>query len=240
MPGLHEGMKRCPSFMTHWTGSGLFGLLTKSASACGASSFAATKAKDDAGPTPCTVVPSRRKWARFSLGDWFPSASSPVSSANTGPRRSFLKSIGESLSTAFTFGSLFATGCLSNTASGSPPPSSCTRLSSGWEAERTRIADAIWWSEGAWKASRPYGWLTKERLAPKQARAAVLRWLDAKKSTFVGPRVWATGCQVTVSPDWIKVLADAYCPPSTDRIGNARWKKNVSFFIRNPKPVNHE
>lgn len=39
---------------------------------------------------------------------------------------------------------------------------------------------------------------------------------------------------------FINSLADRYCPPSCDPIGNANWKKNVWYWFRKYKEQNNE
>lgn len=43
---------------------------------------------------------------------------------------------------------------------------------------------------------------------------------------------WLRWRQTGSPGDFIDFLADHYCPPSADPVGNANWKRNVKFFTR--------
>ena len=91
-----------------------------------------------------------------------------------------------------------------------------------------RLADAIYHAEGGAKARVPYGILSvKVRDAAHARRVCLttvrnnwLRWETAGK----------TGA-------FVDFLADRYCPPSADPAGNRNWKRNVRFFLTQPKEM---
>lgn len=87
------------------------------------------------------------------------------------------------------------------------------------EARFGKIADAIRRQEGVWT----YGIKTVRVTNESEARRVCLntvannydRWLVAgRKQHFVS------------------FLADRYCPPSDDPIGNRNWKRNVKLFLK--------
>ena len=83
-------------------------------------------------------------------------------------------------------------------------------------AQESHLADAIYIVEGGAKTSHPYGVLSKYKTTtPRQACINTIR---TKR------RVWeAAGSR----GDWLNYLADRYCPPSADPVGNKNWKANI-------------
>ena len=85
------------------------------------------------------------------------------------------------------------------------------------------ICSAIFKLEGGAKAKAPYGILSIKVSSPAQARRICLntirnsrtRWLNAGRPG-----------------DELDFLADRYCPPSVDPIGNLRWKVNIHKMIK--------
>jgi hypothetical protein len=81
-----------------------------------------------------------------------------------------------------------------------------------------KLADAIYAAEGGAKTRHPYGVLTKYRnTTPRQACINTCKhaWKD-----YSGPE-----------SGFIDFLADRYCPPSADPVGNRNWKKNVKKLL---------
>lgn len=80
------------------------------------------------------------------------------------------------------------------------------------------IANAIYRLEGGTKAKAPYGILSIKVRDAQHARKICLntirnsraRWLKAGKPG-----------------NELDFLADRYCPPSADPVGNRRWKINI-------------
>lgn len=86
-----------------------------------------------------------------------------------------------------------------------------------------RIADAIYRIEGGPKARVPYGILSVRVSGEAEARKVCLntirnnhrRWLKAGRPG-----------------DYLDFLADRYCPPSADPVGNRNWKKNIRQILK--------
>ena len=82
-----------------------------------------------------------------------------------------------------------------------------------------KIVDAIYLAEGGDKTRYPYGIKSVpchslsdcRRIAENTVRNNHKRWIASDKSK-----------------EFIYFLADRYCPPSVDPIGNRNWKANVS------------
>ena len=83
-----------------------------------------------------------------------------------------------------------------------------------------KLADAIYRAEGGASTRWPYGIKSITTSNPRQVCIHACRhaWLDWQ----------AAGCQ----GNFIDFLADRYCPPSVDPVGNANWKRNVKFFLK--------
>lgn len=89
-----------------------------------------------------------------------------------------------------------------------------------------RMADAIFRSEGGDKARVPYGVLSVKvkdkadarRICINTIRNNITRWEKAGKPG-----------------DYIDFLANRYCPPSADPVGNRNWKRNVTAIYNQSK-----
>jgi hypothetical protein len=89
-----------------------------------------------------------------------------------------------------------------------------------------QIVSAIYWVEGGPKASSPYGVLAVPCATKKECKRVCLntvkntrqRWHEAGRPG-----------------DFLDFLADRYCPPSVDKNGNLRWKKNIRAIIKKGK-----
>lgn len=90
------------------------------------------------------------------------------------------------------------------------------------EAAANQIVDAIYRAEGGSRAKVPYGILSVRVSTLEDARAVCYttvqrnhdRWLKAGRPG-----------------EYLDFLADRYCPPSADAVGNKNWKRNVRHFI---------
>jgi len=87
-------------------------------------------------------------------------------------------------------------------------------------SEANRIADAIFKVEGGHKTRHPYGVLSVQTSNPRKVCITTIqnthnRWLKAGKP----------------SP-FILFLADRYCPPSSDPVGNRNWKRNIQHLLK--------
>lgn len=85
-------------------------------------------------------------------------------------------------------------------------------------ASAERLADAIYKAEGGAKARKPYGILSVPVANEADARRVCLNTIRNNWKR------WEDGGR---SGTYVSFLADRYCPPSVDKVGNANWKKNV-------------
>lgn len=102
---------------------------------------------------------------------------------------------------------------------------------SSLQSDFGRVADAIWRAEGGDKTKWPYGVKSVHTTNPRQVCLNTIRhaWHD-----WVGRQVALpdTHSLTPLNRAFIYFLADRYCPPSDDRIGNQRWKKNVTSILK--------
>jgi hypothetical protein len=82
------------------------------------------------------------------------------------------------------------------------------------------IADAIYRTEGGSKTRHPYGILRK--FQDKTPRQACLNTIHHAMMDY-----HYSHCDRA----FIYFLADRYCPPSSDAVGNARWKVNMVAIL---------
>ena len=88
--------------------------------------------------------------------------------------------------------------------------------------EAARYADAIYRAEGGVRAKAPYGILSVRVSGPDEARRVCIRTIQNTHDRWV-----AAG-----KPGYyVHFLADRYCPPSVDPVGNRNWKANVVAFL---------
>lgn len=85
-----------------------------------------------------------------------------------------------------------------------------------------RMADAIYKAEGGSKARSPYGVLSipvRDELHARQITLNSIRnnWKRWEKAGKPG--------------NFVDFMANRWCPPSADPIGNRNWKKNVKYFL---------
>lgn len=86
----------------------------------------------------------------------------------------------------------------------------------GVDAER--MADAIYKAEGGRKARVPYGILSLKVRDAAHARQVCIRTI------LNNERRWIAAGR---PGEYIDFLADRYCPPSVDPVGNRNWKRNI-------------
>jgi hypothetical protein len=85
------------------------------------------------------------------------------------------------------------------------------------------IADAIYKLEGGSKARAPYGVLSVKVRDAQHARQVCLTTIRNSRARWL-----AAGRP----GDELDYLADRYCPPSADKVGNARWKRNIHKLVK--------
>ena len=87
-------------------------------------------------------------------------------------------------------------------------------------SEANRIADAIFRVEGGHKTKHPYGILSVQTSNPRKVCLNTIqhthnRWLKAGKPS-----------------SFLIFLADRYCPPSADPVGNRNWRRNITLLLK--------
>jgi hypothetical protein len=83
------------------------------------------------------------------------------------------------------------------------------------QREADRIVAAIYRAEGP---RHPYGILSVRVTSREQARRVCLRTVQNTHGRWI--RAGRPG-------RFLDFLADRYCPPSVDPVGNANWRRNV-------------
>lgn len=86
-----------------------------------------------------------------------------------------------------------------------------------------RIADAIWRVEGGAKARVPYGILSVPVRDAAEARRVCLNTIRNNHRRWI--KAGRPG-------DYLDFLADRYCPPSVDPVGNRNWKRNLRQILK--------
>ena len=85
-----------------------------------------------------------------------------------------------------------------------------------------RIADAIWRVEGGHRARVPYGILSVKVKDAAEARRVCLNTIRNNHRRWI-----AAGRP----GEYLDFLADRYCPPSVDPVGNRNWKHNIKSLL---------
>ncbi len=80
------------------------------------------------------------------------------------------------------------------------------------------IADAIYKIEGGSRAKVPYGILSIPVKSEAHARRLCLNTIRNNRKRW--ERAGKPG-------EYLDFLADRYCPPSADEVGNRNWKRNI-------------
>lgn len=81
-----------------------------------------------------------------------------------------------------------------------------------------QIADSIWKLEGGAKAKAPYGILSMKVRDAAHARKICLNTIRNSRTRWI--KAGRPG-------DELDFLANRYCPPSADPVGNRNWKRNI-------------
>jgi len=90
-----------------------------------------------------------------------------------------------------------------------------------------KIANAIYRAEGGAHTRFPYGVMSVKAANANEARHICILTIQNNWQ-----RWQAAGGHTRACGDFIDFLADHYCPPSVDPVGNANWKRNVKFFLK--------
>ena len=93
--------------------------------------------------------------------------------------------------------------------------------------ELNLVVNAIYRIEGGDKTKHPYGVLNRGILTTSAARALCAQTV----SNHYTLRYKGASTKLC-SRDFIFSLADRYCPPQCDRIGNLRWKRNALAILK--------
>lgn len=86
------------------------------------------------------------------------------------------------------------------------------------------IVAAIWHVEGGHRAKVPYGILSVRVRSEQHAKQVCERTVVNNWAR------WQT--QGRPGECFLDFLADRYCPPSADNVGNRRWKRNIKSRLR--------
>ena len=97
----------------------------------------------------------------------------------------------------------------------------CVKMAAS-EVDANKIADAIYIIEGGKSTKYPYG---VKSVATKGNRAKARKiCINTIRNTH---KRWIADNKPI---DFLDYLANRYCPPSVDKMGNARWKVNIRKF----------
>lgn len=91
------------------------------------------------------------------------------------------------------------------------------------DAKAERIVDAIWFIEGGQQAKSPYGILSVKVRDKDHARSI------CKRTVVNNYARWEKAGR---PGRYFDFLADRYCPPSADRVGNRNWKRNIRALMK--------
>lgn len=86
-----------------------------------------------------------------------------------------------------------------------------------------KMADAIYWIEGGARARVPYGVFSVKVSGAGEARRVCLRSIANN---------WTRWEKAGQPGEFIHFMADRWCPPSVDPVGNRNWKKNVQALLK--------
>ena len=86
-----------------------------------------------------------------------------------------------------------------------------------------QIANAIYKLEGGAKAKAPYGVLSMKVSSPAMARKICLNTIRNSRTRWL--KAGRPG-------DELDFLANRYCPPSADPVGNRNWKRNIHKLVK--------
>jgi hypothetical protein len=85
------------------------------------------------------------------------------------------------------------------------------------------IANAIYKLEGGAKAKAPYGILSMKVRDKAHARRICLATIRNLRTRWI--KAGRPG-------DELDFLANRYCPPSADPVGNRNWKRNIKTILK--------
>jgi len=97
----------------------------------------------------------------------------------------------------------------------------CVQIAAS-DIDANKIADAIYIIEGGKKTKYPYG-VKSVNTRGNRAKARIV-CINTIRNTH---KRWIADNKPI---DFLDYLANRYCPPSVDRVGNARWKRNIRKF----------
>lgn len=117
-------------------------------------------------------------------------------------------------------GTLFPAGSPLQAASLRRPRNSVEPSTAGTNLSDRAIADAIRLAEGRTRGVHRYGIRTARSEA--DGRRTCLLTIEANRGRWK-----ASGAR----GEFVDFLADRYCPPSCDPVGNRKWKRNVKLFL---------
>lgn len=90
-------------------------------------------------------------------------------------------------------------------------------------ATDNQICSAIFVLEGGARAKAPYGILSMKVSSPAMARRICLNTIRNSRARWL--KAGRPGNE-------LDYLADRYCPPSADKVGNKNWKSNIHKLIK--------
>ena len=101
----------------------------------------------------------------------------------------------------------------------------CAMIGLQASVDENRLADAIYVAEGGKAAKVPYGILSVKVKDEVDARRICLNSIRNNQKRF----------GKVSDADFIRLMANRWCPIKSDPQGNANWKKNVSalYFSKN-------
>ncbi len=85
-----------------------------------------------------------------------------------------------------------------------------------------RFADVIYKIEGGERARKPYGVLSVKVNSKEQARRVTINSIRNN---------WKRWHKAGKPGDFITFMANSWCPPSADPVGNRNWIKNAKFYM---------
>lgn len=112
-------------------------------------------------------------------------------------------------------------------------PRTCLARGGGAGAvNASRIADAIYRIEGGSHTHHPYGILHRGHLSRTAARRICLATIRHCHQR------WLANVGHAQRQLFLLYLADHYCPPQCDAIGNRNWRRNILLLVNhNTKPI---
>lgn len=94
-----------------------------------------------------------------------------------------------------------------------------------------RVAHAIYRVEGGARAKVPYGILALQPPATVQTRDQLEAWARRICLNTIRNN-WRRWHAAGTPGEYLDFLADRYCPPGADPVGNRNWKKNIKAILK--------